>query len=334
MPRKARNPVRKRNLLKMRNQTRNAVARASGEATQVVNVVVKNTKTIRKRESKPSDPVMSRNRLLPPTPSVTVMNQQPDYRTLLSLLSATGRTPTPAQPSQGLINNAPTVPQSQGLASYLTQQSPQSSSIHNSPISSTPMREYDTPIAPPNSVQPSPTPTTRILTEVERLRYFLLANIRYVPTTKTIKTPEEQIERIRLMKRAEDLIRLKQLTEEEMKRSRIPVVYPTDMTARDFAEIEAKYENQNALMANMFELKLPPKKTDEELVDERINEVRNALSETLKKAPAPADTYSPKSLASPSAYTPPQSAKPTTLSGIATMFKTPETPNPRRRLFG
>lgn len=265
MRRKARNPVRKRNLLKMRNQT------------QVVNVVVKNTKTVRKREPKPTDPVMSRTRLLPPSPSVTVMNQQPDYKTLLSLLSSAGRSPQPAQPSQGLINNSSNVPQSQGLSKFLLQQAPKdidtpiaetssdvispkrtTTSTYKTPTIVSSRRERNT---PPNSEAPASenlTTISKFLNQKERIRSLLLANIDYVVPDKAIKKMMEtrdklgrihekeemtkkiraiQTERVNDARLDKTLIRLWQETREQMKRDGQVIKYPENTTPADFEDI-------------------------------------------------------------------------------------------------
>lgn len=252
---KARNQVRKRNLLKMRNQT------------QVVNVVVKNTKTVRKREPKQNEPVMSRNRLLPPTPSVTVMNQQPDYRTLLSLLTATGRSPTPAQPSQGLINQPANVPQSQGLGRLLLQQAPRTPLAETSSDVISPKRDstettYQTPpLVPPNSAVTSSADLTTIskfLNQKERIRALLMANIDHVVPDKAIKKMIEtrdklsrlqerdeltkkirdaQTERVNDARLDKTLIRLWQETREQMKRDGQVIKYPENTTPADFEDV-------------------------------------------------------------------------------------------------
>lgn len=219
MPRKARNQVRKRNLLKMRNQT------------QVVNVVVKNTKTIRKKENvkpSPTEPVMSRNRLLAPTPSVTVMNQQPDYKTLLSLLSATGRTPQPIQPSQGLINNPPNVPQSQGLGALLLQNTPVQSPKRDS------MKQADS-----SNIL---TPATRLYTEKEKVRRWLLNNFQHIPPSGKFKYPHQQIDRVEQMKDTEALLKLYQMTKEYMKQRGIKEKIPEGLTPKDYEK-----ENRQSL---------------------------------------------------------------------------------------
>ena len=267
MPRrKARNPVRKRNLLKMKKRPTGHLSPAETNQTQVVNVVVKNTKTVRKREPKATEPVMSRNRLLPPTPSVTVMNQQPDYRTLLSLLTQTGRTPQPAQPSRGLINQPPNVPQSQGLGRFLLQQAPQTDSDDVSPTRYQTTTYQTPPVAPPNS-EASLTTLGGAVQKLERIRSLLASNVDYVPPTAEIKKliqrrdklsrladqqdineeiREKQMKRIDDMKDYNRLMELWRDTRQNIKRLGAVRNLPPNTTVKDFEDID---NTETGLMA-------------------------------------------------------------------------------------
>lgn len=144
-----------------------------------------------------------------------------------------GKSPEPAQPSEGLVSTAVTRPGTSGLGRYMASGDPShygeggapDSPIYNSP----PTRE---------SAGVPPTTVTRILTDAERLRTWLVRNAPSIPTTATYRTLSQQIDRVTNLRDINALMRLRAETQDNIRRRGGREDLPLNTTPADFERFD------------------------------------------------------------------------------------------------
>lgn len=143
---------------------------------------------------------------------------------LLELLK--GKSPEPAAPSRGLVADAP---RSGGLGDFLADRPPPDTDVHNSPPSTPPQR---------SSQQTPPTTLTRILTDAERIRRWLLVNAHSIPTTATYRTIPQQMTRVRNIRDINALLRLRAETRDNIRSLGYTENLPLNTTPADFERFD------------------------------------------------------------------------------------------------
>lgn len=232
MPRKRHNKVVRKNLAALRSSiSRNVVQNVKVTVQQPR---AKSRKAVVRRRNPRADkqpgellPASNRTSQAPGISSVYNAPSPIGDRTLpagaiTSLIEALkGKSPEPATPSKGLTTDRTESP---GLARYMMDRPPVDSPLPD-------LRRATT-----------LTPATRLYTEKEKIRRWLLVNFRYIPPSGKYKMPQQQIDRVEQMKDVEALLKLYQLTKENMKAQGISEQIPAGLTPRDYEK-----ENRQSL---------------------------------------------------------------------------------------